>query len=312
MRELRAGGEAAGLRVDAWLAGLFPDVPHAAIRKALAAGALTLRGRPCAKGERAIPGERYRLVWEPRVAAPAPNAALPLETVAEGAGWVALRKPAGMDCQPNAPEERDTLANALLARFPEVAGVGDGPLTCGILHRIDRDTSGVVLAARGQAAYDALRGQFRARTVEKGYVALAAGDVRAPGRLEHLLAHNPRAPGRMVDAAKWRDARRPMRAVTAYRPVRGLTLAGMPCTLLEVTIHTGVTHQIRAQLAFAGHPIVGDARYGGPQVAGFPRHFLHARAIAFDDPADGRRVRAEAPLTDDLARLLAACRPRRP
>ncbi len=308
MRELRPQPSEAGQRVDAWLAAKFPGLPHTAIRRALTMGVLTLRGRACAKGERVEAGEPYVLRWEPESdAKPTPNRALPLEVLWEDDALVALRKPAGMDCQPNDPAERDTLANALLARFPEMAGVGDGPLTCGVLHRIDRDTSGLVLAARNQAAYLALRAQFAARTVEKRYVALVAGEVRAPGRLENLLAHNPRAPGRMVDAEKWRDAKRPMRAVTAYWPMKRLRLGDLRCTLLDVAIRTGVTHQIRAQLSFAGLPIVGDKRYGGPQVEGFDRHFLHARVVACAHPKTGAPLRLEAPPTDDLRQLLARC-----
>ena len=308
MRELTPKPEDAGLRVDAWLALRYPALTRADIRRALTMGALTLRGRPCAKGERVRPGEPYVLGWEPAApAAPLPNRDLPLEVLWQDDALIALRKPAGLDCQPNDPAERDTLANALLARFPEVAGVGDGPLTCGLLHRIDRDTSGLVLAARSQAAYLALRAQFAAHAVEKRYLALVAGEVRAPARLEHLLAHNPRAPGRMVDAGKWRDAKRPMRAVTDYRPLKRLRLGDLPLTLLDVTIRTGVTHQIRAQLSFAGLPILGDARYGGPAVEGFPRHFLHARAVACAHPLTGAPLRLLAPPTDDLRALVARC-----
>lgn len=305
MVELRATVDEVGLRLDAWLAGRFPEVPRAAVRRLMEVGGVTCAGRPCAKGDRVRAEVAYVLAREPRVGTVAPNAALPLEVVAEDDALLALRKPAGMDCQPNAPEERDTLANALLARFPEVAGVGDGPLTCGILHRIDRDTSGLVLAARTQAVYAALRAQFAAHTVAKRYVALVAGTVRAPGRLEHLLAHNPRCPGRMVDASVWRDAKRPMRAVTVYNPLRTLRVGGRPCTLLDVDIRTGVTHQIRAQLSFAGMPIVGDRRYGGFLPEGFPRHFLHARSAIFCHPITGRTVTFEAPLTPDLSALLA-------
>lgn len=305
MVELRATEAEVGSRLDAWLAGRFPNVPRAAIRRLLGTGGVMgPGGRPCAKGDRVRAGWRYRLEREPCMAQVAPNPLLPLEIVLEDATVLALRKPAGMDCQPNAPEETDTLANALLARFPEVAGVGDGPLTCGILHRIDRDTSGLVLAARTQAAYVALRAQFTAHTVVKRYVALVSGDVRAQGRLEHLLAHNPRCPGRMVDASVWRDAKRPMRAITVYKPLRTLCVGGHPCTLLGVEIRTGVTHQIRAQLSFAGMPIVGDRRYGGFVPEGFPRHFLHALAADFRHPVTGRPFRVEAPLSDDLRALL--------
>lgn len=305
MIELRPTDAEEGLRLDAWLAGHFPSVPRTAVRRLLETGGVTTPdGHPCAKGERVRKGGCYLLKQVPSVAKVAPNPALPLRTVYEDGAVLALNKPAGMDCQPNAPDETDTLANAVLARFPEVGGVGDGPLTCGILHRIDRDTSGLVLAARTQSVYAALRTQFSAHAVDKRYVALVSGTVRAPGRLEHLLAHNPRCPGRMVDASVWRDAKRPMRAVTSYTPVRTLRVEGRPCTLLDVAIRTGVTHQIRAQLSFAGMPIVGDRRYGGFVPEGFPRHFLHARSAAFLHPESGASMLLEAPLTEDLEALL--------
>ncbi len=305
MRELRPTEAEVGQRLDAWLAGRFPKVPRAAVRRLLETGGVTARsGRPCAKGDRVRAGEAYRLAREPSVGQVAPNPALAPEVLFGDEALLALRKPAGMDCQPNAPEETDTLANAVLARFPEVAGVGDGPLTCGILHRIDRDTSGLVLAARTQAAYAALRAQFAAHTVAKRYLALVSGTVRGPGRLEHFLALNPRCPGRMVDASVWRDAKRPMHAVTAYAPLRTLRVEGLPCTLLAVDIRTGVTHQIRAQLSFAGMPIVGDRRYGGFLPKAFPRHFLHAHAATFLHPVTNQPLTLEAPLTDDLEALL--------
>ena len=304
MAEFRPGEEASGMRVDAWLATCFPDVPRTALRAWLAAGNLTCSGKPCAKGDRMVPGATYVCSAPPQAPRLAPNPSLPCTVLFEDETLLTLCKPAGMDCCPNAPEERDTLANALLARYPELAEVGDRALPCGMLHRIDRDTSGLVLVAKTQRAYDALRAQFTAHTALKHYVALVGAEVSTPGHLENELAHNPRCPGRMVDASRWHDARRPMRAVTDYSPARTLRLSGEVCTLLNVEIRTGVTHQIRAQLAFAGMPIIGDKRYGGRLVEGFPRHFLHASALTFTHPHSGHSVTLEAPLTEDLRALL--------
>ncbi len=306
MAEWCPGEEVSGMRVDAWLATCFPGVPRTALRSWLAEGNLTCSGgKPCAKGDRMIPGATYSCQALPEAPHLAPNPALPCTILFEDATLLALSKPAGMDCCPNGPEERETLANALLARFPELAEVGDRALPCGMLHRIDRDTSGLVLVAKTQRVYDALRAQFTAHTVLKHYIALVGAQVLAPGHLENDLAHNPRCPGRMVDASRWHDARRPMHAVTDYSPVRHLRLCAEPCTLLNVAIRTGVTHQIRAQLAFAGMPIVGDKRYGGRLVEGFDRHFLHAHTLTFTHPQSGERVTLEAPLTEDLRTLLA-------
>ncbi len=310
MIELRAEAAAAGQRLDSWLADHFSHVPRAVVRQALRAGEVTLQGRRCAKGDRVIGEAIYTLAREPVAAQVEANPDLPLTILTEDAALIALNKPAGMDCQPNSPEERETLANALLAHAPEVAGVGDGPLTCGILHRIDHDTSGLVLAARTQDVYEELRRQFSAHTVTKLYRALVAGRIEHGARLENLLAHNPRCPGRMIDAERWRDAKRPMRAVTEYRPVQLIHAATRDYTLLEVTIRTGVTHQIRAQLSLAGLPIVGDRRYGGELIPGFERHFLHATAATFRHPITGQEKTLKAPLTGDLEGLLTTLRGR--
>ena len=304
MIELCAGAEE-GLRLDAWLSARYPGVSKAFLRQFLRSGGVRdAQGRLIAKGDLVRPGASYFLESEPRPEALRPNPDLPLKVLWQDEALLALSKPAGMDCQPNQSDERETLANALLARFPEAAGVGDGPLTCGILHRIDRETSGLVLVARSQTAYGALRAQFAAHTVVKRYTALVSGDVVTGGRLEHDLAHNPRCPGRMVDAARWRDVRRPMHAVTEYAPLRRLSRGVRRYTLLEATILTGVTHQIRAQLSLAGFPIVGDARYGGEPVEGFPRHFLHATSATFVHPERGEPLTLCARLTADLIAFL--------
>ncbi len=305
MREVNPEASALGQRLDAWLATLYPACSKATLRAYLKRGAVTLKGRPCDKGDRVCEGV-YCFSGEPQEATLAPNASLPLEIVYEDEVLIAVNKPAGMDCQPNAPTETETLGNALLAYCPSVAGVGDSALTCGILHRIDGDTSGLVLVAKTQAVYTALRAQFSDHTVEKHYLALVTGTVRAPIHLEHSLAHNPRCPGRMIDATLWRDAKRPMRAVTDAAPNRHLTLSQHPMTLLDVTIFTGVTHQIRAQLSLSGLPILGDKRYGGFQLPGFNRHFLHAHTATFVHPTTQRTITLTAPLTKELLTLLNA------
>lgn len=304
MNELLPTAADVGKRLDAWLADRFPDISRAQIRRAIESGALVADGRNCSKGDRVRDGVTYHLLKPLTPPKVQPNPEIPLTVVYEDEALVACCKPAGIDCQPNEAEEMDTLANAVLARYPEVAGVGDGPLTCGILHRIDRDTSGLVLVARTQAVYDDLRAQFSAHKIEKHYRALVSGTVTHPAHLEHHLAHNPRCPGRMVDAAKWTDVRRPMYAVTDYRPLTRYTLSGRPYTLLDVTILTGVTHQIRAQLSFAGLPIVGDKRYGGEQMPHFPRHFLHACTATFIHPITLKPLTLKAPFTPDLRTLL--------
>lgn len=297
--------EASHLRVDAWLATLYPEVPKRVLRAWIDEGSVSKAGKKCSKGDRVLEGECYHLRGEPRVTTLMPNAAIAVNVVYEDEDFIAVNKPAGQNCQPNAVDEIDTLANGLLARWDFLVGIGDSPLTCGILHRIDGDTSGLVLVAKSQVVYEAMRAQFAAREVEKHYRALVCGAVNAPGHLEHYLAHNPRCPGRMVDAAVWRDVKRPMFAVTDYRPMHTVKVGAQTCTLLDVCILTGVTHQIRAQLSFAGFPILGDVRYGGrSKEMALERHFLHAYTATFKHPRSQQLKTLKAPLTEDFRRIL--------
>jgi 23S rRNA pseudouridine1911/1915/1917 synthase len=300
--QFRVPPDEAGVRFDAAVLARCPGSTRPLVRRAIAAGGITLNGAPADKGIKLRAGDEVavnRLLEGVDVrVAPDPN--VPVNVVFADDGLLAVNKPAGLAVHPLRPEERGTLANGLVARFPELAEVGDQPLMAGVVHRIDTDTSGLVLAARTQAAHDALRRQFRSQTVRKSYLALVEGRVRGDGRLTHDLVHLPSDRGRMVDARGLPAPERLMRAVTTYRPLRRIGNR----TLLEVTIFTGVTHQIRCQLALAGHPIVGDRRYGAGAVDGFDRHFLHAAAIAFAHPVTGRAMSMEAPLTADLEAFL--------
>jgi 23S rRNA pseudouridine1911/1915/1917 synthase len=295
---------AAGQRLDAAVRAQFPSSSAALVRRAIECGGIAVQGRAVGKGDKVRAGD---VVVVTQLAETAdlrvtPNPALPLSILFVDDDLVAVNKPAGMAVHPLRPEETDTLANALVARYPEIAALGDQPLLAGIAHRIDTDTSGLVLAARNAAAFAALRAQFAARQVRKTYVALASGFVKQDAELTHDLAHHPTQRGRMVDARSLRVPERPMRAVTAFRVLRRVG----DDTLLEVTIFTGVTHQIRCQLALIDHPLVGDTLYHGPALPKFPRHFLHASAVEFTHPRSGAAMRIEAPLTPDLQAFLAA------
>lgn len=294
----------AGQRLDAAVRAHFPSSTAALVRRAIEAGNIAVQGRDATKGDKVRAGEVVvvKQLAESADLRVAPNPALPLEILFLDADLVAVNKPAGMAVHPLRPEETDTLANALVARYPEIAELGDQPLLGGVVHRIDTDTSGLVLAARTASAFAALRAQFAARQVRKTYLALASGFVKQDVELEHDLAHHPTCRGRMVDARSLRVPERPMHAVTALRVLRRVG----EYTLLEVTIFTGVTHQIRCQLALIDHPLLGDTLYHGPALPGFPRHFLHAAAIAFVHPRTGEAARIEASLTPDLQALLAA------
>jgi len=291
-----------GIRLDAAVFARRPASTRALIRRAIAAGRVTVNGRAADKGDRLRPGDEVaaRDLPEAGEARVRPNPDIRLDVIHEDAALLAVNKPAGMACQPLDPDETGTVANGLVARYPELADVGDAPLAAGVLHRLDGGTSGVVLAARTREIFEAMRARFRDREILKQYVALVEGRVESPGRLEHDLAHQPSFRGRMIEAAAVARPDRVMRAVTEYRPVR--TIGAQ--TLLEVTIRTGVTHQIRCQLALIGHPVVGDTRYGARAVPDFPRHFLHAETIRLTHPLTGRALAIAAPLPPELTALL--------
>ncbi len=307
MKSFSVNDEDVGMRVDLWLAKYLPHIPKTHLRKLIEMGALTCTtpGK-VHKGNRVKAQEVYTFTVDPTPMRLQPNGSIPLSLLFEDEAILVLNKPAGINCQPNQPNETDTLANALLHYLPELMGVGDNDLTCGILHRIDYDTSGLVLVAKTQPVYEALRKQFADRMVTKTYCALAHGEITRAVHLVNELAHNPRCPGRIIDATQWRDAKRPMHAETTIAPRQICHLHDKLYTLLKVTILTGVTHQIRAQLSLAGHPLLGDKRYGGPLLPGFNRHFLHAEAIEFRHPLTHAPVKYIAPLTTDLLDLLSS------
>jgi 23S rRNA pseudouridine1911/1915/1917 synthase len=296
------GDDEAGERFDRVLSRRFPSAPRAQVVAAIAGGAATLNGRPAPKGAKVRAGDRAAVaeLAEASDVRVQPQPELPLAVVYADAGLLALDKPAGQPTQPLSFRETGTLANALAARYPEVATVGGDPLMGGILHRLDAGTSGLVLAARNEAAYAALREQFRQQTVRKVYLAVVEGEVAIGGRLEAQLAHLPSQRGHMIvlgdEGAP--EGQRPLRAVTEYEPLE----YGAGRTLLRVTIFTGVTHQIRCQLAHAGFPIVGDAVYGTAPAEGTgTRHLLHAAEITLAHPASGEALTIACPPPAEFA-----------
>ena len=220
--------------------------------------------------------------------------AIPLRIVYEDQDLLVVDKPAGLTAHPAPGHMRHTLVNALLAHCGDLSGVG-GVLRPGIVHRLDKDTSGLLLVAKNDRAHAGLSKQLRERTVEKRYLALVQGRVeQAEGVIEGAIGRDPRNRKRMAIVEGGRPAR------TAYS-VREY-LDGM--TLVEVAPSTGRTHQIRVHFATAGHPIVGDALYGKPSAL-VGRQFLHACRLAFRHPRDGRSLAFESPLPRDLEEALS-------
>jgi 23S rRNA pseudouridine1911/1915/1917 synthase len=228
---------------------------------------------------------------------------LPLEILYQDPDVVVLNKPAGVVVHPGAGHASGTLVNALLHHVDDLSGVG-GELRPGIVHRLDRGTSGVMVVAKNDAAHHELSRQFHDREVEKEYIALVWGVVQAGRRIDAAIGRDPGNRQKMSSRAK--HAREAVTRITRAHQMPGLTLC-------QVAIHTGRTHQIRVHLSAIGHPIVGDALYGGVHrrvpgdiraVQRLERPFLHAARLAFTHPRDGRRMEFIARLPDDLQNVL--------
>lgn len=305
---LTAGAQDAGLRLDAWISRLCPALSRTRIQHLIAAGHITPQAglpdgalRPAA---RVRPGWCVEVVVPPPVAAqPAPEA-IPLDVLHEDDDLIVIAKPAGLVVHPAAGHADGTLVNALLHHCDDLEGIG-GELRPGIVHRLDKDTSGVLVAAKTQAALDALAAQFKAGVTRKTYLALVHGAPRpSAGQLRTQIGRSPRDRKRM--AVLSRGGRL---AVTHYETTAVLGA----CSLLTVRIETGRTHQIRVHLAHLGHPVVGDPLYGRPRadraLAPLPvpaRQMLHAWRLEFEHPRDNRRLTFEAPLPPDFQALLDA------
>jgi 23S rRNA pseudouridine1911/1915/1917 synthase len=310
-RTIRVGPEHAGERLDAFVANVIPTTSRPLVERAIEKRWLMVDGQWRKKGRKLEEGNVVAIerLMEDADWRAVPNPAVVVPVLHKEAAFLVVDKPAGMPVHPLDPDETDTIVNGLLAACPELAGVGPDPLFPAVAHRLDAETSGVMLVARDAKTYDYLRRQFKERKIAKKYIALVCGQIDGAGRLEHHLAHSFGGAHRMVvaDDPGRHAGRKPMLAVTEYSVRERLARH----TLLDVVIRTGVTHQIRCQLAHVGHPIAGDALYGSPDAdAGYHgRLFLHAAEIAFRDPATGEPRVFQSHQPADLQAAQAALRP---
>jgi 23S rRNA pseudouridine1911/1915/1917 synthase len=294
-----ASGEAE--RVDRLLARAIDGISRRTAQRWLEQGRIRIDGRRARKGEW-LRGDRtieIQVVDEPpRHLLAEPERAVPV--LFEDEHVVALDKPAGRPGHAVRADQRGTVANFIAARFPECIAAGATPLEAGLAHRLDTDTSGVLLAARRRDAWQALREQFAARTIGKHYLAVVHGAVAAPGEIARPIAGDPRSARRVRVLASGEAEANARPAITRYRP----RAVAPGYTLLDIEITTGVRHQIRAHLAAIGHPIVGDPLYGGSGTESL-RQCLHARALSFDHPAAGERITVTSPLPGDFTAALS-------
>ncbi|HSC43618.1 MAG TPA: RluA family pseudouridine synthase, partial [Candidatus Binatia bacterium] len=234
---------------------------------------------------------------------PLANPNLQLRVVYEDPEILIVDKPAALPTHGFSGRDEDTVANFIASKHPELLAVGKSRWEPGILNRLDRDTSGLVLVAKTQESFIELRKQFRRREIVKTYWALVWGETNASGTTTLPLAHDPRDRARMRAVnSPYPHSERIWNAATHYRQLA----QGSEVTLVEVTMTTGVTHQIRVHLASIGHPIVGDLLYGkaSPESFGLKRQFLHAIKLQFRHPKTSRKLIVETPLPDDLKEVL--------
>ncbi|HEY1908420.1 MAG TPA: RluA family pseudouridine synthase [Myxococcaceae bacterium] len=294
-----------GERLDRAVATSLPELSRSRVQSLLEAGRILVDGRSGRASQRLKGGESVEVsVPPPEPAVPEPED-LPLTILHQDRDLLVLDKPAGLVVHPAAGHARGTLVNALLHHVSGLSGVG-GVLRPGIVHRLDKETSGCLVVAKNDAALQALQRAFQARTVEKTYLALVHGQPPDTGRLETLHARHPRDRKRFTGRAKTGKP-----AVTTWR-VR-TRLHGT--ALLEVGLETGRTHQIRVHLSEMGHPLLGDTLYGGTRKGDarvkavqtrLGRQALHAWQLAFPHPRTGKTVRCEAPLPADLRSAIEA------
>ncbi|HEY2829335.1 MAG TPA: RluA family pseudouridine synthase [Thermoanaerobaculia bacterium] len=310
IRTISVANDSEGVRLDIFLASVLGDRSRSQIQRLIKEGHVLVGGRT-AKPNQAVKIGQAVSIDEPEPTAPSPQPeALPLPIVYQDKDLVVVDKPAGMVVHPAAGHEGGTLVNALLHHVDDLSGIG-GEKRPGIVHRLDRGTSGLMVIAKNDRAHEELARQFHDREVEKEYAALVWGEVMAGRRIDAPIGRDP--VNRKKMSAK---ARRSREAVT--RIVRAEHF-GRTLTLARVAIHTGRTHQIRVHLSAIGHPVVGDPLYGGVHrhvpgdlkaVKHLDRPFLHAARLVFTHPGDGRRMEFTSELPLDLQQVVDELRER--
>jgi 23S rRNA pseudouridine1911/1915/1917 synthase len=313
-RTITVPDDSDGLRLDRFLVSLLPEQSRSQIQRLIKDGHVLVGGRE-AKANQAVKSGQAIVVDAPAPVDPVPQAeALPLPILYQDRHLIVVDKPAGMVVHPAAGHASGTLVNALLHHVEDLSGIG-GERRPGIVHRLDRGTSGLMVVAKHDAAHEELARQFAEREVEKEYTALVWGEVMAGRRIDAPIGRDPSNRKKMASTESKR-MRRSREAVT--RIVRAEHF-GRTMTLAGVAIHTGRTHQIRVHLSAIGHPVVGDALYGGVHrrvpgdlraVTHLERPFLHAARLAFKHPEDGRRMEFRSELPEDLQGVLDELRER--
>jgi 23S rRNA pseudouridine1911/1915/1917 synthase len=313
-QKIIAGAGDAGQRLDKFLLSHFPQYSRAFLKEQIKQGIFLIGGKKVKpsyvlrQGDTVALAPGFKL---PEVAKLIPNPEIKINIIYENTDVVVIDKPAGISVHPRQNKNlepiprgvRNTLVNGLLARWPEMANVGDLPsVRPGLVHRLDKDTSGVIIIVKNQAAFEWLKKQFQGHLVTKKYLALVHGRLKEKtGEIKCFLKRSP-DPTKQQVASEGREAISQYKAIEEFKNY----------SLLEVIPKTGRFHQIRAQLAWLGHPVVGDQKYGSPRMGqkptGLTRQFLHAAELEIM-LLDGRKRLFKAPLAPDLAATLTTLDP---
>jgi len=302
----KIGAAEAGGRLENFVRRHLPHLSRRQAAKAIDENAFLINGRRATKGQRLKQGDRVIFQGARHWLFDSPVAGVNgrVTTVYEDAEIIAVDKPAGIPTHGFSARDVDTLANFLVARWPELSCVGRSRWEPGLLNRLDTETSGLVLVAKNQPAFDNLREQFRRRRVNKKYIALVWGEASSSGSISLALAHDPTDKSRMqvINESGLNQQRlRSWHARTCFRKLA----SSNEMSLLEVEMQSGVTHQIRVHLAATGHAIVGDTRYGFVSYStDLGRHFLHASRLEFAHPANGKSTALDSPVPSELRSFL--------
>jgi 23S rRNA pseudouridine1911/1915/1917 synthase len=296
--ELLVDAAAVGKRVDVFV-GEKLSLSRAKLKALFEAEAVRVNGRKAKKGLAVALGQRVEIELEEQAnTAATADASLTVNVLWEDEALVFVDKPAHIPSQPLKPGELGAVANALASKYPGIEQVSDDPREAGLCHRLDVETSGVLLAAKTRAAWQAMRAQFSSdsRELDKRYLALVVGPLADEGEIDLPLSHHGDSVRPQVTGVDAREARSEFEVLERVGDV----------ALVQVRILTGVLHQVRAHLAAVGAPIVGDALYGGRPIEGLDRFFLHARSLAVAHPTTFQRVKVDSPLPEALRTVLTS------
>lgn len=299
--ELLVPPEARRMRLDQFLARELPQFSRSRIQQLIRKEFVTRNDSPARPRDLVHKGDRIVLKEPPPETIDTRPEAIPLHILYEDDDLIVINKRAGIAVHPGAGQREHTLVNALLYHFPKLSGIG-GKERPGIVHRLDKETSGCLVVAKNDATHRGLSAQFEARAVEKVYLALVGGKLRKiAGTIEERIGRHPKHRQRMaVQSSRGRAAKTEYRVISTSNDI----------SLVECKLHSGRTHQIRVHLHHLGHPVLGDKVYGGRFAKTFPRQMLHAWKLGFEHPRSRDWKSFEAPLPQDFEKALNSLPPR--